>query len=125
MPSDRHETENANNPQYNGESSSSNVGIEGEYVNESGRLMRGTEEIDIMEPAPQRVSMGDELKGLLMEKWGRLVNDKQMEKEGMAIEKAAHPQRDRALAEERLNKFLESCNMTPSRKIKEQRRHTT
>lgn len=85
---------------------SSASGSQHEYVDDCGRLMRGTEEIMIMEPSPQRVTMGDEVKGFFKEKWGRLMNDEQMVKEGMAIEKGAHPERDRARAAQNLEKFL-------------------
>jgi len=94
------------------------------HVDDSGRLMRGTEEIDLMEPAPHKLNLGDEWRGYLKEKWGRLVNDEQMVKEGLAIEKAAHPDRDRARAEERLDKFLEAYNLGSARRVMD-RRHTT
>jgi len=96
-----------------------------EYVDdESGRLMRGTEEVDIFEPLPQKVMLKDEVKGFLMEKWGRLVNDRMMEKEGLAIEKAAHPMRCKALQEARLNHFLEEYNLRSSQRGEIDRRHT-
>jgi len=116
MPSDRHESE------YIQEGSSSSM--RPEYVDEYGRLMRGTEEVSIMEPAPHRLTTGDEVKGYIKEKWGRLVNDKQLEKEGLAIEKAAHPARSKALAEERLNRFLTEYNIESARRGPIDRRHT-
>eukprot|EP01111_Echinosteliopsis_oligospora_P009941 TRINITY_DN300_c0_g1_i1.p1 TRINITY_DN300_c0_g1~~TRINITY_DN300_c0_g1_i1.p1 ORF type:complete len:160 (+),score=55.23 TRINITY_DN300_c0_g1_i1:269-748(+) len=63
-------------------------------------------ESDIMEPPPQKITYGDEVKGFLKEKWGRIVNDKMMEKEGLAYEKAAHPVLERQKAEERLRSIV-------------------
>jgi hypothetical protein len=117
MPSDRNDKDFDH-------ASSSNPALEPYVDDQSGRLMRGSEEIDIMEPAPHRISIGDEFRGILKEKWGRLFNDEQMVKEGLAIEKAAHPMRCKALAEERLNRFLEEYNIASASRGPIDRRHT-
>lgn len=105
-------------------SSSSTVLMEPHVDDTTGRLMRGSEEISIMEPAPHNITMGEEFKGILKEKWGRLVHDSQLEKEGLAIEKGAHPQRSKALQEERLNRFLEEYHIASARRGLIDRRHT-
>ena len=77
--------------------------------------MRGTEEISIMEPAPHRITPGEEFKGYIKEKWGRLVHDDLLMKEGLAIEKGAQPQRDRARAAQNLDKFLATYQLDSAR----------
>lgn len=104
---------------------SSASGSQHEYVDECGRLMRGTEEIMIMEPSPHRITYGEEFKGFLKEKWGRLVNDEQMVKEGLAIEKGANPERDRARAAANLDRFLQTYQLDSARAREGvMRRHT-
>jgi hypothetical protein len=116
MPSDRDSKEL--------QASSSYSTLEPHVDDQSGRLMRGSEEIDLMEPTPHRLSMGDELRGILKEKWGRLTHDELMVKEGMALEKGANPMRSKALAEERLNRFLEEYNIASALRGPIDRRHT-
>jgi len=116
MPSDQHDNDYAQ---------SSASGSQHEYVDDCGRLMRGTEEIAVMEPSPHKINMGDEFKGFLKEKWGRLVHDDLLMKEGMAIEKGAHPGRDRARMEENLDRFLATYQLDSARSIEGiTRRHT-
>jgi len=65
------------------------------------------ESTGIMEPAPRPINQYDEIKGWAKERLGRLLQNKIMEKEGKAIEKAAHPEREWAKAEERLQRLFE------------------
>jgi len=60
-----------------------------------------------MEPAPCSITQYQELKGWAKEKLGKLFMSKKMVKEGQAIEKAAHPERQWAKAEERLKNMME------------------
>jgi len=68
-----------------------------------------------MEPSPQKLGFQDEVKGYLKEKWGRLVHDDLMMKEGLAMEKAAHPERDRARAAQNLDRFLATYQLDSAR----------
>jgi len=116
MPSDQHDMDYAQ---------SSASGSQHEYVDSCGRLMRGTEEISIMEPSPHKLTYGEEVKGFIKEKWGRLVHDDLMMKEGLALEKGANPTRDRARASENLDRFLATYNLESARTSREGfRRHT-
>jgi hypothetical protein len=116
MPSDQHDSDYAQ---------SSASGSQHEYVDDCGRLMRGTEEIAIMEPSPHKITYGEEFKGFLKEKWGRLVHDDQLMKEGIAIEKGAHPRDDRARASQNLDRFLATYQLDSARAREGvMRRHT-
>jgi len=114
MPSDQHDFE------Y---SQSSASGSQHEYVDDYGRLMRGTEEISVMEPSPVKLNVGDEFKGYLKEKWGRFTHDELMMKEGIAMEKGANPHLDRARMAQNLDRFLETMGL-PSARQAPTRRHT-
>jgi len=102
---------------------SSAAGTQHEYVDDCGRLMRGTEEVDCMEPSPRPMNVGDEVKGFVMEQWGRLTHDELLVKEGMAIEKGTHAARDRARMTQNLDRFLETYGL-PSARTAPTRRHT-
>lgn len=114
MPVDQLETDYAH---------SSASGSQHEYVDDCGRLMRGSEEIPVMEPSPRKLNLGDEFQGYIKEKWGRLVHDEQLMKEGMAIEKATHAKQDRERMTQNLDRFLETYNL-PSARTAPARRHT-
>jgi len=117
MPSDQHDEQDIG--------SNSGPSLSDTYVDlHSGRLMRGTEEVDLFEPSPRSLTFGDEVKGYLLETWGRLWNDTEMEKEGLAIEKAAHPTRSLALAEQRLERFMNEYNLARAQRGPIDRRHT-
>lgn len=76
-----------------------------------------------MEPSPHKLNLGDEFKGFVKEKWGRLVNDELLVKEGLAIEKGTHVKQDRERMAQNLDKFLEMYNL-PSARTMPTRRHT-
>ena len=114
MPVDQYEMDYAH---------SSAAGSQLEHVDEYGRLMRGSEEIPVMEPSPRQLNQVDELKGFFKEKWGRLVHDEQMMKEGLAIEKGTHAKQDRERMTQNLDRFLATYNL-PSARTEITRRHT-
>lgn len=73
----------------------------------------------VMEPAPVKITHMEEMKAWAKEKFGRMFGNKTMEKEGIAIEKAAHPNREWAKAEQRLHKIV-----SEQKKINYGRRYT-
>jgi len=72
-----------------------------------------------MEPAPVKITHMEEIKAWAKEKFGRMFGNKTMEKEGLAIEKAAHPNREWAKAEHRLHQIV-----AEQKKINYGRRYT-
>jgi len=60
----------------------------------------------VMEPAPVKITHVEEIKAWAKEKFGRILGNKTLEKEGIAIEKAAHPNREWAKADVRLQKIV-------------------
>jgi len=73
----------------------------------------------VMEPAPIKITHVEEMKAWAKEKLGRMFGNKKMEKEGIAFEKAAHPNREWAKAEERLQQIV-----SEQRRINYGRRYT-
>jgi len=57
----------------------------------------------VKEPPPERTS-SFYVKGFIKEKVGRMTGNKQLEKEGRALEKAAHPSKEWERAEEQMMK---------------------
>jgi len=56
----------------------------------------------VKEPPAHRISKSEELKGFIKEKVGWMTGNKQLEKEGRAFEKGAHPSKEWERAEEQL-----------------------
>jgi len=62
---------------------------------------------DLKEPPVAKLSVGDEIRGFFKEKFGKITGNRLLEKEGQALEKAAHPVRDREKASENFERIYE------------------